>query len=58
MEKKSYSELMEIVGWFFFDILMLGYVEDFTTGISFCFPKGLHWKVYIEVSNNLHLQHA
>lgn len=50
IERSSYSELIEMIRWFFFDLLLLGYIEDFTTGLSFCFPKGLDWAVFIEVS--------
>ncbi len=52
-KRSHYSELIEIIGWFFFDLLFLGYVEDFNTGLSFCFPKGLEWAVYIEVKHTL-----
>ena len=45
----QYMELMEITGWFFFNLLILGYVEDRGTGLSFCIPGGLQWAIYIEV---------
>ena len=38
------------VGWFFFDLLFLCYVEDPATGMSFQIPGGLSWAVYVEVS--------
>ena len=44
---------MEVIGWFFFDLLILGYVEDPTTGISFRIPGGLEWAIYIEVTSLL-----
>ena len=40
---------MEVIGWFFFDLLMLGYVEDSDTGLSFRIPGGLSWAIYVEV---------
>ena len=40
---------MEVIGWFFFDLLMLGYVEDFKTGLSFRIPGGQAWAIYVEV---------
>ena len=49
-EKDKYHLLKEDIGWFFFDLLILGYVEDPDTGKSFRFPGGLHWAVYIEVN--------
>ena len=40
---------MEVIGWFFFDLLILGYVEDPATGKSFRIPGGLEWAIYVEV---------
>ena len=48
-ERSRYRELMDVIGWFFFDLLVLGYVEDLDTGLSFRIPGGLQWAVYIEV---------
>lgn len=48
-EQARHQQLMEVIGWFFFDLLMLGYVEDSNTGLSFCIPGGLAWAVYVEV---------
>ena len=45
-----YQQWLEVVQWFFFSMLILGYVEDPTTGVSFLFPSGLEWRIYIEVS--------
>ena len=36
------------IGWFFFDLLLLGYVEDTSTGISFC-RVDKNEEIYIEV---------
>ena len=44
-----YQELWETISWFFFDLLILGYVEDPVTGNSFHIPGGMEWSVYIEV---------
>lgn len=49
-EYERYKELMDIIGWFFFDLLILGYVEDAVTGKSFRIPGGLKWAIYIEVN--------
>ena len=48
-ERKRYSELIDIIGWFFFDLFILGYVEDPATGDSFRLHGGLKWVVYVEV---------
>ena len=37
------------IGWFFFDLLLLGYVEDPSTGISFCSSEERELEIYIEV---------
>ena len=49
-ERSHYSKLMDVIGWFFFDLFLLGYVEDSDTGLSFRIPGGLKWEIYIEVS--------
>ena len=48
-ERDQHQQLMEMIGWFFFELLMLGYVEDSDTGLSFRIPGGLRWAVYVEV---------
>ena len=48
-ERVHHQQLMEVIGWFFFDLLMLGYVEDPDTGKSFRIPGGLAWAIYVEV---------
>ena len=48
-ERVHHQQLMEVIGWFFFYLLMLGYVEDSDTGLSFRIPGGLAWAVYVEV---------
>ena len=48
-EKLRLEHLMETISWFFFDLLILGYVEDPATGASFRFPGGLEWALYVEV---------
>ena len=48
-ERQEYKELMDSVNWFFFDLLILGYVEDPATGSSFRLPGGLNWAVFVEV---------
>ena len=48
-ERCRYRELVELIGWFFFDLFVLGYVEDPNTGLSFRLPGGLQWAIYIEV---------
>ena len=44
-----YCRLIEVIGWFFVDLLILGYVEDRDTGLSFRLPEGLGWVIYVEV---------
>ena len=41
-------KLINEVRWFFFDLLILGYVEDPATGLSFQLPGGLRWTIYVE----------
>ena len=48
-EDYNYKELMKVIGWFFFDLFLLGYVEDPVTGLSFSIPGGMGWMVYVEV---------
>ncbi len=48
-ERSRYRELMGVIGWFFFDLFVLGYVEDADSGLSFRMPGQLMWAVYIEV---------
>jgi len=40
---------MNILAWFFFKLLVFGYVEDLKTGIAFRLPGGLSWKIFVEV---------
>ena len=49
-ERKIYDQLIESIGWFFFDLFILGYVEDPATGHSFRFPGGVKISIYVEVS--------
>ena len=44
-----HQQLMDMIGWFFFDLLMLGYVEDSNTGLSFRISGGKAWAIYVEV---------
>ena len=48
-EQVKYKNQMEEIGWFLFDLLILGYVEDPGTGVSFRVPGGLNWAIFIEV---------
>ena len=40
---------MDSISWFFFDLLVLGYVEDRNSGLSFRLPGDLSWTIYVEV---------
>lgn len=42
---------MDKIGWFFFQLLVLGSVEDFKSGCAFQLHKNAKWEVYIEVYN-------
>ena len=46
----DYKTLLQMIEWFFFDLLILGYVEDRNSGMSFHLPVNLQWTVYVEVS--------
>lgn len=52
-EDRNYKELMKIIGWFFFDLFLLGYVEDPVTGLSVSIPGGMDWKIYVEVPSRI-----
>lgn len=52
-ERNRYDELLAVIGWFFFDLFVLRYVEDSNTGLSFRLPGGLEWAIYIEVRQYL-----
>ena len=53
IEQARHHRLTEVIGWFFFDLLMLGYVEDSDTGLSFHIPRALAWAIYVEVCANV-----
>ena len=42
-----------MISWFFFDLLLLGYVEDPVTGLSVCIGCGMGWKIYVEVPSQI-----
>lgn len=46
---KEGRSISDKIGWFFFDLLLLGYVEDPPTGLSFSFSLDTSWNLYIEV---------
>ena len=48
-EKELYNKMIETIGWFFFDLFILGYAEDPLTGWSFRFPGGMQLAIYVEV---------
>ena len=50
-ERVRHWQLMEVIGWFFYDLLMLGYVEDSDTGQSFRIPGERAWAIYVEVGD-------
>ena len=52
-EDHNYKEQMEVIGWFLFDLLLLGYVEDPITGLSFSIPGGMDWKIFVEVPSQI-----
>ena len=52
-EEQNYKKLMKVISWFFFDLFLLGYVEDPTTGLSFSIPGGMGWKIFVEVPSRI-----
>ena len=54
-EVYAFQQLLQTIDWFFFDLFLLGYVEDPATGQSFRFPGGMAWAVYIEVCIHIHV---
>ena len=49
-DKAKHNTLMDTLAWFFFKLLVFGYVEDLETGMAFQLPGGLHRKIFVEVS--------
>jgi len=41
---------MDTLAWFFFKLLVFGYVEDLETGLAFRLRGGLRWRIYVEVT--------
>ena len=41
---------MNKIGWFMFNLFVLGYVQDTDIGVSFSSSAAHKWKVFIEVS--------
>ena len=52
-EGKHYNELMTVIGWFFFDLIILSYVEDQATGLSVSIPGGMGWRIFAEVPSRI-----
>ena len=48
-EQRKIMELLDTIGWFFYHLLVLGYVEDPATGTSYRLPGGQNWTIYVEV---------
>ena len=49
-ENKAFMNRLEQVGWFMFDLLLLRYVEDQKSSLSFCLLHDREYRIYIEVS--------
>ena len=49
-ERTKYNQLTCNIGWFFFKLILLGYVEDSGTGESFFLPNFQDLKIFIEVN--------
>ena len=45
----GYAHLLEKINWFMFDLLILGYIEDPNSGLSFTLQQWLNWTFYIEL---------
>jgi hypothetical protein len=48
-EQEEFDHWVEQTSWFFFQLLVMGYVEDIESGESFHLPTGLGWKIFVEV---------
>ena len=44
-----YGQSVELISWFLFDLLILSYIEDNDSGLSFRLPGGMGWQIYVEV---------
>ena len=51
-ERLQFKILMDRIGWFMFDFLVLGYIHDQETGASFSVPVSEKWTIYIEACFN------
>ena len=51
-ERLEYMSRTQTLSWFFFELLLVGYVEDCNAGVCFHFPEDLDWTIYIEVCYN------
>ncbi len=49
--KANSKKLFDMLGWFLFDFLLLGYAEDPQSGLSFRMQSGITWNIYIEVNH-------
>ena len=47
---KAAEKLQKKIGWFLFELLVLGKVDDFHSGSSFQLHNRTDWEFYIEVS--------
>lgn len=54
-DKIAYTELMEIINWFMFSFLILGYIEDEEKGLSFRMFDRMEWNIFIEVRSKLNI---
>ena len=44
---------MKVISRFFFDLFLLGNVEDPVTGLSVSIPGGMDWVIYVEVPSRV-----
>lgn len=49
MKQLECKRLLAVIWQFFFDLFVLGYLEDQSSGLSFRLSLGLNWTFYIEV---------
>ena len=51
-DKAQFGKLSSQISWFFFSLLIVGYVEEYCSGLSYRLPGGLMWSIFVEVCEN------
>ena len=52
---QNYEQLFNMIGWFFFELLVLGAVSDYKSATTFRLFNKARWHFYIEVFSILYI---